>query len=190
MFDTGATDLRRWRLGTQSIARIAVPEFRDSARMAAIDRGAPGSYAFGMVDQETEQGLERSPENYRELQSMVHYADPLFIGRNSAWIGSQAVILALAIAQFERVPTGMLLTLASTGVLVSVFWLLIAKSLGGRITWLDDELCRYPGSIHARYLGDHRSAISRRTSFRLMIYALPATFAGTWIMLGIIKCNL
>ena len=138
----------------------------------------------------SEQPLAPSPENYHELQAMVYHADPLFIGRNGAWIGSQAVLLAIAIAQFERVPASMLLTLAATGVVISVFWLLIAKSMGNRISWLDDEICKYEGSIHERYLSDRRSRISRRTTFRIMIYALPATFAGAWILLGIIKIKL
>src|SRR5215510_14679710 len=93
----------------------------------------------------SEQPLAPSPENYRELQAMVYHADPLFIGRNGAWIASQAVLLAIAIAQFERVPASMLLTLAATGVVISVFWLLIAKSMGNRISWLDDEICKYEG---------------------------------------------
>lgn len=131
--------------------------------------------------------LARSPENYRELQAMVHHCDSVFIGRNGAWIGSQAVLLAIAIAQFERVPASMLLTLVATGVMISVFWLVVAKSLGDRIRWLDDEICKYEGSIHERYLSDRRSRISRRTSFRIMVYALPATFAGAWILLAIVK---
>lgn len=131
--------------------------------------------------------LAPSPENYRELQAMVQIADSLFIGRNGAWIGSQAVLLAIAIAQFERVPASMLLTLTSTGVVISVCWLLVAKSLGDRISWLDDEICKYEGSIHQRYLSDRRSRISRRTTFRIMIYALPLTFAGAWILLSIVK---
>lgn len=138
----------------------------------------------------SEQPLASSPENYRELQWMVHHADPLFVGRNGAWIGSQAVLLAIAIARFERVPTSMLLTLAASGVVISVGWLLIAKSMGDRISWLDDELCKYEGSIHERYLSDRRSPISRRTTFRIMIYALPTTFAGAWILLAIIKIKL
>jgi len=143
-----------------------------------------------MVDASPEAPLARTPENYRELQAMIHYADPLFIGRNGAWIGSQAVLLAIAVAQFDRVPTAMVLTLAVTGVIISLFWLLIAKSTGARLTWLDNEICKYEGSIHARYLSDRRSAISRRATFHIMIYALPATFAGAWILLGIIKCGL
>lgn len=131
--------------------------------------------------------LASSPENYRELQAMVQIADSLFIGRNGAWIGSQAVLLAIAIAQFERVPASMLLTLTASGVVISVCWLLVAKSLGDRISWLDDEICKYEGSIHQRYLSDRRSRISRRTTFRIMIYALPLTFAGAWILLGIVK---
>ena len=137
-----------------------------------------------------EQPLAPSPENYRELQWMVHHADPLFVGRNGAWIGSQAVLLAIAIARFELVPTSMLLTLSATGVVISIFWLLMAKSLGDRIIWLDNEICKYEGSIHERYLSDRRSRISRRPTFRIMIYALPATFAGAWILLGIIKMRL
>src|SRR5262249_28668113 len=86
-----------------------------------------------MVDASPEAPLARTPENYRELQAMIHYADPLFIGRNGAWIGSQAVLLAIAVAQFDRVPTAMVLTLAVTGVIISLFWLLIAKSTGGRV---------------------------------------------------------
>jgi len=54
-----------------------------------------------MVDASPEAPLARTPENYRELQAMIHYADPLFIGRNGAWIGSQAVLLAIAVAQFD-----------------------------------------------------------------------------------------
>jgi hypothetical protein len=143
-----------------------------------------------MTESSSERTLDLTPENYRELQAMVGYADPLFIGRNGAWIGSQAVILAIAVAQFERVPHLMLLTLAITGVILSIFWLFIAKSLGDRIVWLDNELCKYDGSIHARYLSDRRSIVSRRMTFHIMIYALPATFAGAWILLGIIKYNL
>src|SRR5262245_36302655 len=60
-----------------------------------------------MVDASPEAPLARTPENYRELQAMIHYADPLFIGRNGAWIGSQAVLLAITVAQFDRVPTAM-----------------------------------------------------------------------------------
>ena len=138
----------------------------------------------------SEQPLALTPENYRELQWMVHHADPLFVGRNSAWIGSQAVLLAIAIARFEQVPTSMLLTLAAAGVLISLFWLLIAKAMGDRINWLDDEICKYEGSVHARYLSDRRSPISRRTTFRFMIYALPTTFAGAWILLAIIKIKI
>ena len=130
--------------------------------------------------------LAPSPENYRELQAMVQIADSLFIGRNGAWIGSQAVLLAIAIAQFERVPASMLLTLTASGVVISVCWLLVAKPLGDRISWLDDEICKYEGS-HQRYLSDRRSRISRRTTFRIMIYALPLTFAGAWILLSIVK---
>src|SRR5262245_65997521 len=105
-----------------------------------------------MIDPNPEPPLEQTPENYRELQAMVFYADPLFIGRNGAWLSSQAVLLAIAVAQFSQVPISMLLTLAVSGVLVSVFWFLTAKSLADRITWLDNELVRYEGSIHARYL--------------------------------------
>lgn len=143
---------------------------------------APTGHPLLMNDE-----LAPSPENYRELQTMVQIADSLFIGRNGAWIGSQAVLLAIAIAQFERVPASMLLTLTATGVVISVFWLLVAKSLGDRISWLDDEICKYEGSIHQRYLSDRRSRISRRTTFRIMIYALPLTFAGAWILLSIVK---
>src|SRR5262245_10557432 len=110
-----------------------------------------------MIEPNSECPLERTPENYRELQAMVRHADPLFIGRNGAWIGSQAVLLAIAVAQFAQVPTSMLLTLAACGVAVSMFWLFTATSLGDRITWLDNELWKYEGSIHARYLSDRRS---------------------------------
>jgi len=134
--------------------------------------------------------LEHTPENYRELQAMVQYADPLFIGRNGAWIGSQAVLLAIAVAQFAQVPTAMLITLAVCGVALSIFWLFTAKSLGDRITWLDNELCKYEESIQARYLSDRRSVVSRRSTFHIMIFALPATFSGAWILLTIIKCTL
>jgi hypothetical protein len=143
-----------------------------------------------MIEPKPEPPLERTPENYRELQAIVFYADPLFIGRNGAWIASQAVLLAIAVAQFEQVPKAMLLTLAVCGVLISLFWLFIAKSLGDRIMWLDDELCKYEGSIHARYLSHRRSIVSRAMTFRIMIFAFPATFAGAWILLGIIKCRL
>jgi hypothetical protein len=143
-----------------------------------------------MIEPGSERPLEQTPENYRELQQMVHYADPLFIGRNGAWIGSQAVLLAIAVARFEQVPAPMLLTLAVSGVTISVFWLFTAKSLGDRITWLDNELCKYEGSIHARYLSNRRSAVSRRTIFHIMVFALPVTFTGAWILLGIIKYKL
>lgn len=133
--------------------------------------------------------LELTPENYRELQSMVFYADPLFIGRNGAWISSQAVLLAIAVAQFREVPAAMLLTLSALGVLISMFWLFIAKSHGDRINWLDNELCRYAGSIHAAYLSDRRSLVSRPWTFRIMIFAFPTTFAAAWILLAIIKCR-
>src|SRR5262249_22959431 len=138
----------------------------------------------------SEQPLAPSPENYRELQAMVYHADPLFIGRNGAWIGSQAVLLAIAIAQVERVAASMLLTFAAAGVGISGLSLPLAQSIGDRLSWLDDEICKYEGSIHERYLSDRRSRISRRTTFRIMIYALPATFAGAWILLGIIKIKL
>ncbi len=138
----------------------------------------------------TERPLDRTPENYRELQALVFYADPLFIGRNGAWIGSQAVLLAIAVAQFREVPKSMLLTLAGCGVLISLFWLFIAKSLGDRISWLDNELCKYEDSIHARYLSDRRSLVSRPWTFRIMIFAFPAVFAGAWVLLGAIKCGL
>jgi len=135
-----------------------------------------------------EQPIEQTPENYRELQAMVFYADPLFIGRNGAWLSSEAVLLAIAVAQFKQAPIAMVLTLAISGVLVSIFWLLAAKSLADRITWLDRELGKFEGSIHARYLSDRRSAASRRWVFRIMTIALPATVAGAWILLAIIKC--
>src|SRR5262245_24159407 len=143
-----------------------------------------------MIESSSERPLEHTPANYRELQGMVQYADPLFIGRNGAWIGSQAVLLAIAVARFAQVPTPMLLTLAACGVVLSIFWLFTAKSLGDRITWLDNELCNYEGSIHARYLSDRRSVVSRRSTFHIMIFALPATFAGAWILLAVIKCTL
>jgi hypothetical protein len=143
-----------------------------------------------MIKPNSEQPLERTPENSRELQAMVYYADPLFIGRNGAWIGSQAVLLAIAVAQFGQVPTSMLLTLSVCGVMMSICWLLTGKSLGDRIIWLDNELCKYEESIHSRYLSDRRSVVSRRATFHIMIVALPATFVGAWILLGIIKCGL
>ena len=121
---------------------------------------------------------------------MVFYADPLFIGRNGAWLSSQAVLLAIAVAQFNQVPVSMLLTLTVSGVLVSIFWFLTAKSLADRIVWLDNELGRFEGSIHARYLADRRSAASRRCAFQIMTIALPTTLAGAWIVLAIIKCRL
>lgn len=147
-----------------------------------------GLNSVPMIEPNSETPLPQTPENYRELQAMVNYADPLFIGRNGAWIGSQAVLLAIAVAQFEHVPAAMLLTLAATGVLISVFWLLIVKSLGDRIRWLDHELCKYEGSIHARYLSNHRSMVSRPWTIHIMIFAFPATFAGAWILLAVIKC--
>src|SRR5262245_15951475 len=107
-----------------------------------------------MIDPYPEQPIEQSPENYHELQSMISYADPLFIGRNGAWLSSQAVLLAIAVAQYKSVPNAMILTLAVSGVLISIFWFLAAKSLADRITWLDNELAKYEGSIHARYLSD------------------------------------
>jgi len=82
----------------------------------------------------------------------------------------------------------MVLTLAVSGVLVSVFWFFAAKSLADRITWLDNELGRFEGSIHARYLADRRSAASRYRAFQIMTIAIPTTFAGAWILLAIIKC--
>src|SRR5262245_6869226 len=132
--------------------------------------------------------IERTPENYRELQELVFYADPLFIGRNGAWLSSQAVLLAIAVAQFKEVPIPMVMTLAVSGVLVSVFWFFTAKSLADRIVWLDNELRRFEGSIHARYLSDRRSAASRRWAFHIMTLALPTTFAGAWVLLVGIKC--
>src|SRR5262245_54135561 len=105
-------------------------------------------------DSYPEQPIEQTPENYRELQAMVFYADPLFIGRNGAWLSSQAVLLAIAVAKFKQVPIPMVLTLAVSGVLVSVFWFFAAKSLADRIAWLDNELGKFEGSIHARYLYD------------------------------------
>jgi hypothetical protein len=143
-----------------------------------------------MADPLPEPPLDPTPEHYRELQAMVFYADPLFIGRNGAWISSQAILLAIAVAQFKEVPASMLLTLAACGVLVSVFWLFIAKSIGDRIIWLDDELCKFEGSIHARYLCDRRSVISRRWTFRLMVFAFPTVIAGAWNMLAAIKSGL
>ena len=139
-------------------------------------------------DSMIEQPIEQTPENYRELQAMVFYADPLFIGRNGAWLSSQAVLLAIAVAQFKDAPISMVLTLAVSGVLVSVFWFFAAKSLADRITWLDNELGRFEGSIHARYLSDRRSAATRRWAFDIMTIALPMTLAGAWIVLAIIKC--
>ena len=153
-------------------------------------RRPPGYTSRPMIEPTPERPLDQTPDNYRELQEMVQYADPLFVGRNGAWIGSQAVLLAIAVAKFEQVPTPMLLTLAVIGVLISVFWLFVAKALGDRIIWLDSELCKYEGSIHARYLSDRRSLVPRRVTFHIMVFALPATFAGAWILLGIIKCRL
>src|SRR5262245_22193350 len=154
----------------------------------ALMSSVPG-YAFPpMIDSYPEQPIERTPENYRELQAMVFYADPLFIGRNGAWLSSQAVLLAIAVAQFNQVPVAMLVTLAVSGVLVSVFWFLAAKSLADRIMWLDNELGRFEGSIHALYLSDRRSAASRRWTFGIMTIALPTTLAGAWIVLATIKC--
>ena len=143
-----------------------------------------------MIDPHPEPPLEPTLDNYRELQSMVFYADPLFIGRNGAWISSQAVLLAIAVAQFKELPASMMLTLAASGVLVSIFWFFIAKSIGDRIVWLDDQLCKFEDSIHARYLSDRRSAISRRWTFRLMVFAFPTVLAAAWIMLAIIKVRL
>src|SRR5262245_22960171 len=99
-----------------------------------------------MIEPDSERPIEQTPENYRELQAMVFYADPLYIGRNGAWISSQAVLLAIAVAQFKQVPALMVLTLAGSGVLVSVFWFFTAKSLGDRLTWLDSELSKFAGS--------------------------------------------
>ena len=143
-----------------------------------------------VIDSYPEEPIQQTPENYRELQAMVFYADPLFIGRNGAWLSSQAVLLAIAVAQFTQVPRAMLLTLAVSGVMVSVFWFLTAKSLADRIIWLDNELGRFEGSIHARYLSDRRSGATRRWAFNVMSIALPTTLAGAWIMLAIIKCGL
>ena len=126
-----------------------------------------------MVDASPEAPLARTPENYRELQAMIHYADPLFIGRNGAWIGSQAVLLAIAVAQFDRVPTAMVLTLAVTGVIIWLFWLLIAKSRGARLTWLDNEICKYEGSIHARYLSAGQRIPRRRSRRDGWAYSAP-----------------
>jgi hypothetical protein len=100
------------------------------------------------------------------------------------------VLLAIAVAQFKQVPVSKLLTLGVSGVLVSVFWFIAAKSLADRITWLDNELGKFEGSIHARYLSDRRSAASRRWEFHIMTIALPTTLAGAWILLGIIKGGL
>lgn len=156
----------------------------------ALMRSLPGSSIPPPIDWCPEDPIEKTPENYRELQAMVFYADPLFIGRNGAWLSSQAVLLAIAAAQFNQVPIAMLLTLALSGVLISVFWFLAAKSLADRIVWLDDELSRFEGSIHARYLSDRRSAATRRWVFDIMTIALPTTLAGAWIVLAIIKCQL
>jgi len=125
-----------------------------------VDCTLPGYTTRFMIEQSSERPIEQTPENYRELQAMVFYADPLFIGRNGAWLSSQAVLLAIAVAQFKQVPAAMVLTLAVSGVLISVFWFFAAKSLADRITWLDNELGRFEGSIHARYLADRRSAAS------------------------------
>src|SRR5215468_6280583 len=102
----------------------------------------PGYTFAPIIDSYSEHPIEQTPENYRELQAMVFYADPLFIGRNGAWLSSQAVLLAIAVAQFKEVPPSAVLTLAVSGVLVSGFWFFAAKSLADRITWLDNELRR------------------------------------------------
>ena len=143
-----------------------------------------------MIDSYPERLIDQTPENYRELQTMVFHADTLFLGRNGAWLGSQAVLLAIAVAQFKEVPFLMVLSLAATGVLISLFWFLAAKSLADRITWLDNELSNFEGTIHARYLSDRRSAVSRPWAFRIMTIAVPTTLAGAWILLAIIKYGL
>lgn len=152
-----------------------------------VELRAGGYISRPMKGTESETPIEQTPANYRELQAMIFYADPLFIGRNGAWISSQAVLLAIAVAQFREVPRAMLLTLAGCGVLVSIFWLVISKSIGDRIVWLDNEICKFKGSIHERYLSDRRSAISRRWTFRLMTFAFPIVIAGAWILLAVIK---
>ena len=143
-----------------------------------------------MIDSYPERLIDQTPENYRELQTMVFHADTLFLGRNGAWLGSQAVLLAIAVAQFKEVPFLMVLSLAATGVLISLFWFLAAKSLADRITRLDNELSNFEGTIHARYLSDRRSAVSRPWAFRIMTIAVPTTLAGAWILLAIIKYGL
>src|SRR5215467_12938633 len=107
-----------------------------------------------MIEPYPERLIDQTPDNYRELQTMVFHADTLFLGRNGAWLGSQAVLPAIAVAQFKEVPFLMVLSLAATGVLISLFWFLAAKSLADRITWLDNELSNFEGTIHARYLSD------------------------------------
>ena len=130
-----------------------------------------------MIDPYPERPIEQTPENYRELQAMVFYADPLFIGRNGAWISSQAVLLAIAVAQFKQVPASMVLTLAVSGVLVSLFWFFTAKSLGDRITWLDNELCKFEG--HSGYVyavafcPDGRFAVSGSSDKTVRMWRLP-----------------
>ena len=62
-----------------------------------------------MIDSYPERLIDQTPENYRELQTMVFHADTLFLGRNGAWLGSQAVLLAIAVAQFKEVPFLMVL---------------------------------------------------------------------------------
>src|SRR5437870_5175873 len=153
-----------------------------------VDLAMPGYTPRPMIEPNPEQPIELTPENYRELQAIVFYADPLYIGRNGAWISSQALLLAIAVAQFKQAPTLMVLTLAASGVLISVFWFFTAKSLGDRLIWLDAELRKFEGSIHARYLSDRRSPVSRRWMFRIITVALPTTLAGAWVLLAVIKC--
>jgi hypothetical protein len=176
----------RWRHFDQSTA-VQASKGGFSPAHAMVDCTLPGYTTRFMIEQSSERPIEQTPENYRELQAMVFYADPLFIGRNGAWLSSQAVLLAIAVAQFKQVPAAMVLTLAVSGVLISVFWFFAAKSLADRITWLDSELCKFEGSIHAQYLSDRRSPVSRRWTFGIMTHALPTTLAVAWILLAIIK---
>src|SRR5262249_8169812 len=114
-----------------------------------------------MVDASPEAPLARTPENYRELQAMIHYADPLFIGRSGPWSGPQAVLLATAVAQFDRVPRH---GAAPRGDRRDHFALLAPlRQVDGGPPHLARQRDLQVRGIHPRaYLSDRRSAISRR----------------------------